>query len=101
MFWGITLSILLHPIWPVQLESHQEEIRVYDNAKGFLSKCCQYKVTEQKLWILEKEIGEFYTVGPIDPASIKIMNSTDSIEMDYSTDFETETEKIKMKKYGS
>ena len=101
IFWGVTLSILLHPIWPDRLESKQGEICVYDNAKGFMSMCCQYNVTEQKLWILEKEIGEFYTEGQIDPKSIKIQNSTNLVEVKYSTDFEKEIEKIEIKKYGS
>ncbi|MFI2742731.1 hypothetical protein ACG2LH_08330 [Zhouia sp. PK063] len=101
IFWGVTLSILLHPFWPDRLESKQGEISVYKDAKGFMSPCCQYKVTEQKLWILEKNIGEFYTEGQIDPDSIRIKNSTNLVEVKYSTDLIKEIEKIEIKKYGS
>ena len=37
-----------------ETEYIRDDIRLYSDAKGFMSRCCSYKVTESKLLICEK-----------------------------------------------
>ena len=51
-------SFVLYPIYPEDGVLKNHKITVYEKYQGFLGACCNYKVTEKKLILLEKRIDE-------------------------------------------
>ena len=99
-FGQIVIALLLNPIWPDNLEARQGEIRIYDNAKGFMAMCCPYVVTEERYILLEKEIGEFELMETFNPKNVKIENFEDRLILTFFNKSE-ENGKIEIKKHGS
>ncbi|MEM1135817.1 MAG: hypothetical protein AAGI07_08245, partial [Bacteroidota bacterium] len=81
---GIIVSIMLSPMHLNKMEHREDKIIIYDNAKGFMSMCCSYKVTENKFFIFEKDLGEFKNDGVIDFKNSKMNRQTNSIELTFS-----------------
>lgn len=64
---ALLLYLLLFPIWPDHLEVQKDQLQIYNNARGFLSRCCPYRITETKALFFEKEIGQFELEEPFNP----------------------------------
>tara|TARA_R110002050_G_scaffold88862_1_gene187277 strand:+ start:128 stop:613 length:486 start_codon:yes stop_codon:yes gene_type:complete len=99
-FGQMVVVLLLNPIWPDGLETRNGQIRIYDNAKGFMSMCCPYLVTEEHYLILEKEIGEFQITETFNPQNVTIQNFDDRLILSFSNKRD-DKEKIEIKKHGS
>jgi len=51
-------SLFLFPIAPNELNFEKDNLKVYTKFQGFLSGCCTYEITEQKLFFFQKHIVE-------------------------------------------
>jgi len=100
-FGEIILVLLLGSIWPDNLEVKKGPISIYDNAQGFMAMCCPYKMTEQRLFFFEKDLGEFELIETIDPNSVEIENSADMVRLEFTSTNSLNKEIIEIKKYGN
>lgn len=96
IFWALVMSVILHPIYPDQLAFRKDNLIVYNNYQGFMSRCCSYKVKEQKLLIFEKDYGFFETDGVIDFKTFLIEASKNEIKVSYSTNFHNKLKTIRI-----
>jgi len=106
VFGAIILSIVLSPFNLNQTRYNEEGIRIYDNPQGFLGSCCNYIVTENKLYFFEKEIKSFDNQEVIDFENIEINELSKSVELIFlqknfdrkSNSFKTKEKKIRIEK---
>jgi len=81
IFGAIILSIILYPFDLNQAQYNRDNIRIYNEAKGFLSACCNYKLVETKFLVFEKILGRIKNEGPIDFEESKLNRLSHGIEL--------------------
>jgi hypothetical protein len=84
VFLAILSSLLLAPVMPVEIKYSDTNINIYSKFTGFLGACCEYYVTENRLYVFETFKGTIHTERAIDlkNASIKTKGDTLVIHSD-------------------
>ena len=80
---AILFSIVMFFIQPKPLEFQQGNIKLYDDATGFMSGCCGYDVREVKMDIFEKNHGSFGSGGHVYFKKTRIVNQAKEVHIYY------------------
>lgn len=80
VFLGLLSSIFLFPISPSEMLYKKDNLNVYAKFQGFLGACCTYEITEQKLFLFEKHLGEIQHES-IDFKNFDLIIENDSIKI--------------------
>jgi len=85
IFFAISTSTVLYPIYPNKIKAENEKIVVYSKYQGFMGMCCPYELTEKKYWLLEKKKMEINLFDKIDfdKVSIKSTNEKTELKINY------------------
>lgn len=83
IFGALIFSIILYPFNFNQADYQTNDIRIYNEFKGFLSACCNYKVVERRFLIMEKQLGEIQNQGEINFKESKIFRTPKWAELTY------------------
>jgi len=79
IFFGLLSSLLLAPIMPVQPKYNYGNIKVYSKFNGFLGPCCDYYITQNRLYVFEEFKGAIYTDGRVNFENAKVTLRCDSV----------------------
>ncbi|WP_298137531.1 hypothetical protein [Flavobacterium sp.] len=104
IFLAILSSLFLKPIYPKDIKYQKENLKVYSSFNGFFAACCEYEITENKLFIFEKYYGKIKLDRQLEfeKSDIKIINNQVQykhkvVNFNEETKIETDTiEKIKI-----
>ena len=66
VFGAIIAVILLYPVDLNEIVYENGDITIYTDSRGFMSRCCQYRVAERKFHFLEQQLGRFENEREID-----------------------------------
>ena len=79
----VILSIIMYPFNLNQVEYQENEIRVYSEAEGFMSACCNYKIVESRFLIFEKLLARIQNQGQINFKESKVNRTPNLTEIIY------------------
>ena len=79
IFFGVLSSLFLAPIMPVKPDYAKDDLKVYAKFKGFLGPCCEYYVTQEKLFLFEEFKGAVRIEGGVDFDDDNVVLTKDSI----------------------
>ena len=70
-----------------EVEYRKDEITIYSNAQGLMSRCCSYRITERKFIILQKKLGDFENDRPINFQTSKVEKITGGIQLTFPHEY--------------
>jgi hypothetical protein len=82
IFLGLLSSLLLAPVMPLQPDYNDGNIKVYSKFNGFLGRCCEYYITQDRVFLFEEFKGTIYTESNFDNVKVTLKNDSALIYSD-------------------
>lgn len=75
-------SLLLAPVMPLLTDYNDGNIKVYSKFNGFLGRCCEYYITEERVFPFEELKGTIHTESNFDNVKVTLKNDSAFIYSD-------------------
>jgi hypothetical protein len=82
-FSAFILFFFLYPIWPDRLEAERDGYRIYDDAHGFMTRCCPYLISQNHYFLFEKELARFELNETFNPKDFKVIRSQQNLIIEF------------------
>jgi hypothetical protein len=99
IFFALLASFFLKPIYPKEVKYKKDKLIIYSEFNGFFATCCEYEITENKLFKFQKHIGKIRLEGQLETENIDIKIINNEVEykhpkINYLNDLKIEVDTI-------